>query len=721
MAHLAAAANPASAHSSSSAPALPAAESFSLTAATQSELMGSHHHPQLPSDGPTAMDISDDEKKGEGGPDGGHIRPHHGQKRQRQHTQETCSRLGCTRRLTKKDTHRIDGARVCSACWSKHYSAEHPTPAPSSSSSSAAAPVLRPHAPVTRSYLPAIPTEHSFATHDWEIVRASDDLRDVAHKWVALGRDPRVSVFPRTYIQSNPDHRQFSILTARHTLRDVDRLATRTELLIRNVMNSLSPAEATRFNHLHLVAFKHLTSIEGAGLQQLHYDVVDRSTAAKVMSALIYCTNTVSTDLPLYDAATMAPAFIAGNRATDSEQRTIEGLMRDDHFRSFPVKAGDVAIFRGNVCHRGINNPNPEDRVAIYLLFSPLQAKNQDGQQRVPIELPLFAPLSPERRWSIITFSKAGYKMEAICMLVGCSDKTVYHWRAVYHATGTVDDLPRSGRPRVDVPSLRAEAEAHPFSSTPRMLKSKMRLPVSKRTIRRRLNDDSLFGRKSRRFFFLDATSIRKRLSFANGYHDWSEDKWMTVLFADEKTFTLGMHGRPWVQRPRNADWDPRYSYEGESHPPKVNFWGCFSGRGVGGCETFRDNNTGKKMAGIINFHFPAIREKLFNQRPLQPWWLLWDNAPTHKEGECQRALHNNGVNCMELPPYSPDLNPMEHLLADLARRVEQRFPSTVDELEEAIHFEWPLTDTDFLRQLARSMPRRIEAVLHNQGHGTKY
>jgi hypothetical protein len=37
-------------------------------------------------------------------------------------------------------------------------------------------------------------------------------------------------------------------------------------------------------------------------------------------------------------------------------------------------------------------------------------------------------------------------------------------------------------------------------------------------------------------------------------------------------------------------------------------------------------------------------------------WWFLQDNDPKHKSG-VQTWLHNNGISCIDFPPYSPDLN----------------------------------------------------------------
>jgi transposase-like protein len=667
------------------------------------------------------MDTFDDEKHEEQKESVGRSRAH-GEKRKRAGgARATCGGQGCKKRLTAKHKHLLDGARVCGACWQKYYTARHSPPAPRSSSSSSAAASSSSRLYATRSVIPAIPTSRSFSTHDWQIHQRSEDSEGLAAQWLAINADPRSTAFSRTLIEGNPHHTQWSALTARHDWRDVEKLATRTELIARAACQAVMGARAAMLTHTHLAAIKVLTSQVGHGLQHYRFDCANAAQARKKISVLLFCGDTMSTEFPLHTAETMRPAFISGVVATQSEHEAISMLVREEHFLSFHVKAGDMAVFMGDVCHREINNSGPLPRTVLYLHFSPTRERHQDLQQRVPIELPMFAPLTHERRHFIIGFNLIGMTEEAIALAVGCSRKTVHHWINQHREVGHVEDKPRSGRPKIETPDFAAEARAQPFASTPRMLRAKLRAPVSKRTIRRRLNDDQLFGRVSRHFFKLKPDHIRARISFAEGYRNWTADKWMTVLFSDEKIFTLGLHGRVWVQRPPNSAWKTEYVREAESHPAGVNFWCCFGGRGTGGCETFSYKNTGVVMRGILNHHLLISAGKLFHQRPPEPWWFLWDNSPIHKSREVQDWLHNHGVSMMELPPYSPDLNPTEHLLADMARRVEQRFPSTVDELEEAIHIEWPLTDLSFLSQLARSMPHRIEAVLRNQGHATKY
>lgn len=347
------------------------------------------------------------------------------------------------------------------------------------------------------------------------------------------------------------------------------------------------------------------------------------------------------------------------------------------------------------------------------------------AKPRVPFNRQLHAPLTHERRLAIIHYHQINMRVSEICLLVGCSPNTAYHWIRHWLDSGTVDDEPRAGRRRrlssSAAAAITAAATEQPFDSTPRQLRAKMKLNVSRRTIRRRLNDDGILGRKARHSYILNENTIRARLSFAHGYSNWTADDWMKVLFSDEKIFTLGPHGTVWVQRPASQAWNHKYCYELESHPKGVNFWCCFSGRGTGGCELFQYNNTGAMTKGILDYHLINSARKFYNVDAAELWWLLWDNSPIHKSQPVTQWLHSHGVHSMELPPYSPDLNPTENVFNDLARRVENRHPTTVDELEEAILVEWPLTDLSFLLTLAHSMLHRISAIIANAGHATKY
>ncbi len=75
----------------------------------------------------------------------------------------------------------------------------------------------------------------------------------------------------------------------------------------------------------------------------------------------------------------------------------------------------------------------------------------------------------------------------------------------------------------------------------------------------------------------------------------------------------------------------------------------------------------------------------------------------------------------MDFPSYSPDLNPIENLWADLKRRIELHNCNNVDELKKVIENEWFDTPEDLCARLVDSMPIRCKAVVTNKGFMTKY
>ncbi len=48
---------------------------------------------------------------------------------------------------------------------------------------------------------------------------------------------------------------------------------------------------------------------------------------------------------------------------------------------------------------------------------------------------------------------------------------------------------------------------------------------------------------------------------------------------------------------------------------------------------------------------------------------LIFDNAAFHKKKDLEAIAQENGHQVLFLPPYSPDLNPIEHDFANLKKR----------------------------------------------------
>ena len=67
---------------------------------------------------------------------------------------------------------------------------------------------------------------------------------------------------------------------------------------------------------------------------------------------------------------------------------------------------------------------------------------------------------------------------------------------------------------------------------------------------------------------------------------------------------------------------------------------------------------------------------------------LILDNASFHKSGESQKLVKNAGCKILFLPPYSPDLNPIEKYWANMKAKVRELLPRVrnfADALDGAI------------------------------------
>ena len=94
-----------------------------------------------------------------------------------------------------------------------------------------------------------------------------------------------------------------------------------------------------------------------------------------------------------------------------------------------------------------------------------------------------------------------------------------------------------------------------------------------------------------------------------------------------------------------------------------------------------------------------------------------------HKARSKQKCFVGIGVEELDWPAQSPDLNPIEHLWDELEwqLRVRPNRPTSVPDLTNALVAEWKEVPIAMFLYLVESLPRRVEAVLAVKEGPTPY
>jgi len=64
---------------------------------------------------------------------------------------------------------------------------------------------------------------------------------------------------------------------------------------------------------------------------------------------------------------------------------------------------------------------------------------------------------------------------------------------------------------------------------------------------------------------------------------------------------------------------------------------------------------------------------------------VILDNFRTHHAKKVREEAEKLNISLVYLPPYSPDLNPIELVWKSVKRFVSEKSPLNIEELEEAI------------------------------------
>lgn len=322
-----------------------------------------------------------------------------------------------------------------------------------------------------------------------------------------------------------------------------------------------------------------------------------------------------------------------------------------------------------------------------------------------------------------------GRNQNYVAFRLGVNQSTISRLQRRLRETGNVGRRRGQGRKRassaVDDRFLQLSSLRNRTLTAPELqnnLETTRGIRISERTVRRRLAEGNLHARRPAMCPILSRRHRTTRLAFARQYVNWRIEDWEKVLFTDESRFSLkGADGRQRVWRRTGERYaecaiTERDRFGGGS----IMIWGGISLSG---------------STNLVVLDRPSVTAHSYIEDILQDhvvpfafgigddFLLMQDNARPHVAHITRDYLNAVGINTLDWPACSPDLNPIEHLWDELKRRLHARRPrpASLNELRQFLQEEWENLQQDFIGNLIGSMPRRLQAVIQARGGHTRY
>ena len=181
------------------------------------------------------------------------------------------------------------------------------------------------------------------------------------------------------------------------------------------------------------------------------------------------------------------------------------------------------------------------------------------------------------------------------------------------------------------------------------------------------------------------------------------------IWFSDEMGFNL--------QEVRRRVWTDQETFDAEKPPnKKVNAWAAISFFGKTSLYLYEENLNSNGYLSILKTYGDELVRSDWRGYKYQQ-----DNAPLHWTDDIMRWFREKGIELLQWPSNSPDLNPIENIWGWIKAEVKRENPQTIRQLKNSLKRNWERIDLIFLKPYIESLPLRFKLCIESNGARINY
>ncbi|RWA09641.1 hypothetical protein EKO27_g5442 [Xylaria grammica] len=219
----------------------------------------------------------------------------------------------------------------------------------------------------------------------------------------------------------------------------------------------------------------------------------------------------------------------------------------------------------------------------------------------------------------------------------------------------------------------------------------------------------------------LSPANRAKRLAFAEAHVDWTPEQWANILWSDETWMTYGYHTKQYVTRLPGEEYEDTCVVNKIQRKRGWMFWGSFSGYGKGPGIFWEKKWGFINQASYCEHIIPVVHDWIQqNEANGVRLTYMQDNAPGHRAKGTVDELATRGIQTLQWPPLSPDLNPIETVWNWMKDYIQEHYGHIANPKYEVLRAwvteAWNAVPELFLTQLLEDMQRRCKEVIQAEG-----